>query len=502
MDNNNKQDDALFYTSSSKNVKTNSATQAAAENKNLGDFLDADVTLGSQSKQSEINISSIKSRPPSLKRTTSSSTKGGNNNEEKQCLQCKDSPESCCHLKLDSILKLKESTRKLLCLLEEIQSKTDLKSIIPNDTPNLSNILKSIPPTNSDENDDCSVYKRLTRRCHCLNQLEYNDFIIHFNEDTKYFTSNMGEIIKNMRILKKFLYMNGCYTKKALMFLNEGLQECTHTEKVEITQGCAYADMCNVFDDHSIVIICISWPCKYSIYGDTMTQALTASFLYKLAYLEEGRRYLNFSSKITNDIKKVLKKKASKLGYDTIETLNATLNLLHPPLPEHINVTYYCKPVDQALGNKTVNALVQYRQYMTLHEVFINLDLLQNLSKNDNGKEQLTVFLPVILNLFKNMLMEYDNSEMNITVMNILNNIVFHNFVKEKKPELPADMVITDTTTEPIKMKNEFNQITQKRNTRKSNKSKLGLGLSPNRHRQSSKRKDIRSSVIIVPIEK
>ncbi|XP_052755241.1 uncharacterized protein LOC113509726 isoform X3 [Galleria mellonella] len=451
MDNNNKQDDALFYTSSSKNVKTNSATQAAAENKNLGDFLDADVTLGSQSKQSEINISSIKSRPPSLKRTTSSSTKGGNNNEEKQCLQCKDSPESCCHLKLDSILKLKESTRKLLCLLEEIQSKTDLKSIIPNDTPNLSNILKSIPPTNSDENDDCSVYKRLTRRCHCLNQLEYNDFIIHFNEDTKYFTSNMGEIIKNMRILKKFLYMNGCYTKKALMFLNE---------------------------------------------------ALTASFLYKLAYLEEGRRYLNFSSKITNDIKKVLKKKASKLGYDTIETLNATLNLLHPPLPEHINVTYYCKPVDQALGNKTVNALVQYRQYMTLHEVFINLDLLQNLSKNDNGKEQLTVFLPVILNLFKNMLMEYDNSEMNITVMNILNNIVFHNFVKEKKPELPADMVITDTTTEPIKMKNEFNQITQKRNTRKSNKSKLGLGLSPNRHRQSSKRKDIRSSVIIVPIEK
>ncbi|XP_031766591.2 uncharacterized protein LOC113509726 isoform X2 [Galleria mellonella] len=453
MDNNNKQDDALFYTSSSKNVKTNSATQAAAENKNLGDFLDADVTLGSQSKQSEINISSIKSRPPSLKRTTSSSTKGGNNNEEKQCLQCKDSPESCCHLKLD-------------------------------------------------ENDDCSVYKRLTRRCHCLNQLEYNDFIIHFNEDTKYFTSNMGEIIKNMRILKKFLYMNGCYTKKALMFLNEGLQECTHTEKVEITQGCAYADMCNVFDDHSIVIICISWPCKYSIYGDTMTQALTASFLYKLAYLEEGRRYLNFSSKITNDIKKVLKKKASKLGYDTIETLNATLNLLHPPLPEHINVTYYCKPVDQALGNKTVNALVQYRQYMTLHEVFINLDLLQNLSKNDNGKEQLTVFLPVILNLFKNMLMEYDNSEMNITVMNILNNIVFHNFVKEKKPELPADMVITDTTTEPIKMKNEFNQITQKRNTRKSNKSKLGLGLSPNRHRQSSKRKDIRSSVIIVPIEK
>lgn len=72
--------------------------------------------------------------------------------------------------------------------------------------------------------------------------------------------------------------------------------------------------------------------------------------MYKLAQLEEGRRYLKFSSKITNDLKKVIRKKASKLEFDTLESLNATLNLMHPPLAQHINVTYYCQPADE--GNK------------------------------------------------------------------------------------------------------------------------------------------------------
>lgn len=72
--------------------------------------------------------------------------------------------------------------------------------------------------------------------------------------------------------------------------------------------------------------------------------------MYKLAQLEEGRRYLKFSSKITNDLKKVIRKKASKLEFDTLESLNATLNLMHPPFAQHSNVTYYCKPADE--GNK------------------------------------------------------------------------------------------------------------------------------------------------------
>ncbi|KAM3964977.1 uncharacterized protein ACR2FA_000864 [Aphomia sociella] len=502
MGNDTYEDNASVRNSSNRtNIERNTAAQAAAENKDLGDFLDF-LSLGCQTKRPEIDTSAIQTRPPSSKRPSSCSEKYYLQSEAKKCLQCKDTSEPYCHIKLDSIVKLKESTRKLLCLLEEIQSKTHSKNIIQNDTTNLSNILKPIPPTNSDEDDDCSIYKRLTRKCHCLNQHEYNDFIIHFNEDTKYFTSDIGEIIKNMRILKKFLYMNGGYTNRALMFLNEGLQEASHCEKVEIIQGCAYADICNVFDDHSIIIICISWPCKYDTFGDAVTQALTAELLYKLAQLEEGRRYLNFSSKITNDIKKVIRKKASKLEFDTIDTLNSTLNLLNPPLAHHVNITYYCKPVDQAIGNKTVNALIHYREYMTLDEVFAHLDMLRNLSKNDTGKKQLTLSLPAILNLFKHMLTEYDNSEMNIIVTNILNNIVSKNLVKEKEPVLIKTMIIADTATEPIKTKNGFNQIPLRKNNRKNNKSKLGLGLSPNKHRQTSLRKDIRSSVIVVPIEK
>lgn len=139
--------------------------------------------------------------------------------------------------------------------------------------------------------------------------------------------------------------------------------------------------MCNVFDEYSIVANYILWPCKNDYYGDAVTQvskqakrpkilrkciffyfycstctfqALTAGLLFKLAQLEEGRRYLNYSSKVTNDIKKVIKKRSSFLEYDTIESLNATLNLLNPPLTQNVNVTYYCKPIDEGKQNKFI----------------------------------------------------------------------------------------------------------------------------------------------------
>lgn len=85
-------------------------------------------------------------------------------------------------------------------------------------------------------------------------------------------------------------------------------------------------------------------------------QALTSGFLYKLAQLEEGRRYLNYSSKISNDIKKVLRKKAPFLEYDTVESLNATLNLLNPPLAQNCtSVAYYCKSIDEGKQKKFLN---------------------------------------------------------------------------------------------------------------------------------------------------
>lgn len=54
----------------------------------------------------------------------------------------------------------------------------------------------------------------------------------------------------------------------------QGLSESSYTEKTDIIQGCSHADVCNLFDEHSIVTICISWPCKYRSQGDSVTQVL------------------------------------------------------------------------------------------------------------------------------------------------------------------------------------------------------------------------------------
>lgn len=83
---------------------------------------------------------------------------------------------------------------------------------------------------------------------------------------------------------------------------------------------------------------------------------------------------------------------------------------------------------------------------MTLNEVFTHLDLLNNLSNNDNGKQELTTFLPALLCLFKNLLLEYDNSEMNIIITNILNNIVSKSMIKPN--DFPKTVMMADTATE------------------------------------------------------
>lgn len=72
-------------------------------------------------------------------------------------------------------------------------------------------------------------------------------------------------------------------------------------------------------------------------------QNLAASVLHKLSHLEEGRRYLKYTSKITNDIKKVLRKRASQLNENTKECLSAVVNLLHVPLTQNVHYTYYSK---------------------------------------------------------------------------------------------------------------------------------------------------------------
>ncbi|RVE48840.1 hypothetical protein evm_006490 [Chilo suppressalis] len=508
----NESDDS--YCSSYTNLdseRDTTADQTRIKDSALDDFLDPDLTLACQTYKNAESLAAP-SRPVSSRKTDEEKRYS-----EHDCYKCENSNELYCHVDLNTILKLKESTKKLLTVLDEIQSKTHANQTNLNGINfNFSTLLKPTHLTTNpasvtdlinenalkklenqaknldsiyiqDEDDDCSVYKRLTRKCHCLNHHGYNDFMIHFNEDTKYRTSVAGELIKNMRILKKFLYMNGDYTMNALLFLNEGLADSTHTEKVEIIQACAHADICNVFEDHSIVVTYISWPCKYVYYGDNVTQALTASFLNKMAQLEEGRRYLNYSSKIANDLKRVIRKKSAVLEIETVESLNTTLNLLNPPLTQNMNITYYYKPIDEGMGKRTLSALVDYHQNMTLDEVFAHLNIILDLSNRDTGKFELTSSLHLLLLLFKRLLIEYDNSGMNIILTKILTNILTKNKVKQmNEGKTPKALIIADVATEPIQMKNEMNQHPpRKPNIRKSNKSKLGL--SPNKLRNTTK---------------
>ncbi|XP_075975532.1 uncharacterized protein LOC142976162 [Anticarsia gemmatalis] len=460
------------------------------------------------------------------------------------------STEPYCHVKVDSIIRLKDSTKKLLYLLEDIQLKTNTKNLCnvqephSRETPAASRpvaargdvvdsvtdvcayalrrlesqtkLLETIPV--EDEDDDCSVFKRLTRKCVCLNQQEYNDFIIHFNEDTRYFTSTVGEIIKNLRILKKFLYMGGDYTKHALMFLNEGLGDSSFAEKVEIIQGCAHADMCNVFDDYSIVIKCIAWPYKYDTYGDTVTQELTAAYLHKLAQLEEGRRYLKFTSKITIDIKKTLRSKGAKLDYNTIEALTATLNEMDPlNKTENVTVTYYGRPSDEGLGTQVMKALMKYREYMTLCEIFTHLDVLNKLSNEDKGKTELITCLRPLVGMFKEMLMEYDDSEMNIIIANILNNLVTKTLIQQADSDLPKVLTMATTATETIRTKNECVQKPSPKKLNKKNFAKSKNFINHSSRKLGSSRRKVTSEsrvlnkpqrfkekhhIIIVPLEK
>ena len=78
-----------------------------------------------------------------------------------------------------------------------------------------------------------------------------------------------------------------------------------------------------------------------------MFQNLAALFLCNLARLEEGRRYLKYTTKITNDIKRVLKKGGKKLDEDIVQTLRTALNLIVPPLSQTVNMTYYSRHNDE-----------------------------------------------------------------------------------------------------------------------------------------------------------
>lgn len=103
-------------------------------------------------------------------------------------------------------------------------------------------------------------------------------------------------------------------------------------------------------------------------------------------------------------------------------------------------------------GIQTMKALVCYRHCMTLGEIFTHLDLLNKLSCEEKSKIELSMCLRPLVMLFQEMLLEYNDSEMNIIITNILNNIVSESLLKyEEEQEAspsPKLMMVADTATE------------------------------------------------------
>ncbi|KAI5646107.1 hypothetical protein NE865_02000 [Phthorimaea operculella] len=414
-----------------------------------------------------------------------------------------------CKFKLEELMRLQDSTKKLLCLIDELQVKSSTTTrpipaaykeedvAIPM-LRELTSHLEDLPETSSiaklqnqireldeaalENVHECSIYERLTGKCTCLDRKEYTDFIIHFNEDNKYTTSKQGEIIKNIRILKKFLYLGGDYSKNALMFLNEGLTKCPHTEKVDILLACSHADICNVFDNDSFVRTLIKDPIQYEAFADTTTQSLAARVLYRIAVIEEGRRYLNFNSKISNDVKQVVKNYPKKLMVDTKEFLNSTLNLLSPNAVPLINskTTYYCK-ADEGMEKKILNSLLYFRPFMTKEEVVLNLEMLSKLCNDVEHTREIKQVLKTTCNLFKRLLLEYNDSGMNAIITSIMNKLTQNSSVELISINTPKTFVVSDTATEATEMKDELIQANPMVATKKI-KSKIDMGRVRSRH--------------------
>lgn len=94
-----------------------------------------------------------------------------------------------------------------------------------------------------------------------------------------------------------------------------------------------------------------------------------------------------------------------------------------------------------------MSALQHYRRYMTMDEIFTHLDFLEKFSSESKGRKELTKWLQVLVTLFKDMLFEYNNSEMNILVTNILNNLLTKDMIA-KQSDMPKVMMVADIGTE------------------------------------------------------
>lgn len=81
---------------------------------------------------------------------------------------------------------------------------------------------------------------------------------------------------------------------------------------------------------------------------------------------------------------------------------------------------------------QTLSNLVKHRSQMTISEVLLHLEMINNFSKHKRGKVELINNLSLLLLLLKNILKDYDNSEINVVAANILNNIISKGLISEK----------------------------------------------------------------------
>lgn len=103
-------------------------------------------------------------------------------------------------------------------------------------------------------------------------------------------------------------------------------------------------------------------------------------------------------------------------------------------------------------ANRVINGLVHFRQYMTIQEIYSNLDLLIQISESDTGKSDLRQFLPSLFNVFKHLLVEYDSSQINAAVVTILTNVTKKTLesVSSKPNEISPStpLLVADVCTE------------------------------------------------------
>lgn len=332
----------------------------------------------------------------------------------------------------DSI-SLKESTKQLLRLVENLQIE-----VYPSNSSKNKNCKalfmhhEDSDDDDDDENDRCTIYDRLTGKCQCLNRTTYNDLMMHFNEsNSKHKITTMGNIVKNMKTVKKILYLGANYTKNALAFLNEGFTTSLGKQKTKIADACAFADIFNIFEDYSFVRHCLSW--THNCYNDQdfVLQALAANFIHELSLVDKGKYYMTLNSRLFDEINKTIRKKALKLDIGTLELLKRTLNALLIPVgfdTARVVQMMESSNYKHGMARRVIQRLKFNVQNMTQTEILSHLEILRNISLSDYNKKELEEEMHSILELFRQLL------HRDVSGINILITIILDNILPQKEP--------------------------------------------------------------------